>query len=467
MATFASVNDASFNDVNDTLIYLPVHKGALMTLSCTDAATQVIRLQTEQGAPFSDVWLTLHTWNKGVAAPTFTYTNKDNARVRAYLHVDDGGSNSMTIAEEEHQVYREQSSDGDELWEKTSNTQNWSGSVVGGITGDVTGNVTGDVTGDLTGTATGPYVGTAGQITYAGTVVTATGAELNILDTVTATAAEINKLAGTAAGLTAAELSILDGVTSTAAELNILDTVTADALELNKLDQSIYTYIYDDFLTATYDVALWSDGEGSDGGAAGPAIAANGLDGNITCVTAAVGNSSGAVDGSGFSHQETHWISAKRCVMEARVKINTVANSAIFVGFTDLALQDGAMEMPIQASGTNEVIIADADNAVGMLYDTEFDSFSATANAVGVNATNVETAIQGGVSLVDDTYITVRVDLLADLSVIVSVNGTALTTITTAIATGIALTPCVVFLPNTTAARTGTVDYIMAVAERS
>lgn len=46
------------------------------------------------------------------------------------------------------------------------------------------------------------------QITLDGTVVTSTGAELNILD----------------------------GVTSTAAELNILDTVTATAAELNYLD---------------------------------------------------------------------------------------------------------------------------------------------------------------------------------------------------------------------------------------
>jgi len=51
--------------------------------------------------------------------------------------------------------------------------------------------------------------------------VSATAAELNILDGVTATTAELN---------------ILDGVTSTAAELNILDGVTATTAELNYLD---------------------------------------------------------------------------------------------------------------------------------------------------------------------------------------------------------------------------------------
>jgi hypothetical protein len=54
-----------------------------------------------------------------------------------------------------------------------------------------------------------------------GTLVTATAAELNILDGVTSTAAELN---------------ILDGVTSTAAELNILDGVTASAADINLID---------------------------------------------------------------------------------------------------------------------------------------------------------------------------------------------------------------------------------------
>jgi hypothetical protein len=105
--------------------------------------------------------------------------------------------------------------------------------------------------------------------------VTATAAELNIMDGVTATTAELNyvdgvtsaiqtqidtkaaiagptftgtlapptinastalQIGGVAVSSTAAELNILDGVTSTAAELNILDGVTSTAAELNILD---------------------------------------------------------------------------------------------------------------------------------------------------------------------------------------------------------------------------------------
>ena len=64
------------------------------------------------------------------------------------------------------------------------------------------------------------------QLVVGGTVVTATGAELNILAGVTATTAELNILDGVTA--TTAELNILDGVTATTAELNYVDGVTSN-----------------------------------------------------------------------------------------------------------------------------------------------------------------------------------------------------------------------------------------------
>jgi hypothetical protein len=71
-------------------------------------------------------------------------------------------------------------------------------------------------------TAIAPNLST---LTIAGTAVTSTAAELNILDGATVTTAELNILDG--ATVTTAELNILDGVTSTATELNLLDGVTA------------------------------------------------------------------------------------------------------------------------------------------------------------------------------------------------------------------------------------------------
>jgi len=71
-------------------------------------------------------------------------------------------------------------------------------------------------------------------INFNGTAITATAAELNIMDGVTATATEINLLDGVTS--TTAELNILDGVTATTAELNIMDGVTSSTAELNILD---------------------------------------------------------------------------------------------------------------------------------------------------------------------------------------------------------------------------------------
>ncbi len=70
-----------------------------------------------------------------------------------------------------------------------------------------------------------------GTLIVGGTTVTATGAELNILDGVTATTAELNILDGVTA--TTAELNIMDGVTATTAEINTLDGFTGSVADLN------------------------------------------------------------------------------------------------------------------------------------------------------------------------------------------------------------------------------------------
>ena len=64
--------------------------------------------------------------------------------------------------------------------------------------------------------------------------LTATAAELNVLNGITASTAELNILDGVTA--TTAELNILDGVTADATEINVLDGITASTAELNILD---------------------------------------------------------------------------------------------------------------------------------------------------------------------------------------------------------------------------------------
>lgn len=94
-----------------------------------------------------------------------------------------------------------------------------------------------------------------------GADVTASVAELNVLDGVTSTTAELNILDGVTA--TAAEINVLDGVTATAAEINVLDGVTASTAEINYLDgvtSSIQTQLDAKYEAATQTEATWEAG---------------------------------------------------------------------------------------------------------------------------------------------------------------------------------------------------------------
>ena len=73
---------------------------------------------------------------------------------------------------------------------------------------------------------------TSNGLKLGGTLVTATAAELNIMDGVTATASELNILDGVTA--TATELNLIDGVTSTTAELNLVDGSAAGTIVNSK-----------------------------------------------------------------------------------------------------------------------------------------------------------------------------------------------------------------------------------------
>ena len=96
------------------------------------------------------------------------------------------------------------------------------------VTAGTDGKVT--IAGDIEITS---HNGSTNGLKLGSTLVTATAAELNILDGVTATKDDLNKLAGTT--VTTAELNKLAGVTATTAELNKLAGVTATTAELNKL----------------------------------------------------------------------------------------------------------------------------------------------------------------------------------------------------------------------------------------
>ena len=97
-------------------------------------------------------------------------------------------------------------------------------------------------------------------LTINGTDVTATAAELNILDGLVATTAELNKLDGVTA--TTAELNVLDGVVATTEEINHVDGTTSNIQ--TQLDNRV-TSNADDALTGGYTATADDDGTKSTG----------------------------------------------------------------------------------------------------------------------------------------------------------------------------------------------------------
>ena len=238
--------------------------------------------------------------------------------------------------------------------------------------------------------------------------VTSTTAELNILDGVTSTAAELNILDGVTS--TTAELNILDGVTSTAAELNILDGVTATATELNLLDGVTATTAelnYVDGVTSNIQTQLNSKGTGSVSSLSDLSITAtatelNVLDG-ITATTAELN----ILDGVTSTAAELNILDG---VTSTATELNIL--DGVTSSTAELNILDGV------TSTTAELNILDGvtatatelnvlDGVTAFLDEDDFASNSATAipsqQSVKSYVTSSVTAAGGLSNVVEDT----------------------------------------------------------------
>ena len=284
----------------------------------------------------------------------------------------------------------------------------------------------------------------SGTLQKGGTAITATATELNYTDTTTLGTSQASK------AMVRDSSNLMDGV---------------PVAETQALDPSQKVTLFDDFFEL--NGTLWSDGEGSDAEAVGPAIVANDINGSIVFRSGDADNASGAVDVSGICGNGLLWqTNSGGLVMEARVKIDDITNSSIFVGFTDAVLADGSMEAPLEASGSGNVITAEADDAAGIIFDTDFATDPTFFHLGAVINTSVKTIVVGTVVPVNNTYITLRVALTAAGVLTGSVNGTSIGSITGAITVADPVTPAVLVRGRTTAVRNLTVDYIWVQQDR-
>ena len=266
-----------------------------------------------------------------------------------------------------------------------------------------------------------------------GTAITATGAELNILDGVTASTAEINLLDGVTS--TTAELNILDGVTATAVELNTLDGITASTAELNLLDGVTATTAELNFVDGvTSNIQTQLDAKGtastlSDLGVTATAAELNTLDG-ITSSTAELN----LLDGVTATTAELNILDG---VTSTAAELNILGGKT-FLDEDDM-VSDSATGIPSQQSvkayvdaqaggGTLEAltdtnITTPADGAV-LFYDTTTSKW--IDNVVSGDITIADT----GVAAIGSGVI-VDADINASAAISVSktalVDGTGLT----------------------------------------
>lgn len=257
--------------------------------------------------------------------------------------------------------------------------------------------------------------------------------------------------------------------------LTVTTIVGIPAAELQTTDPSQKITLFDDFLEGTLDASRWEDADGTDAEAIGPAIVANSLSGEILLTSGDVGdggtpgNAAALVDGAAISGKSLMWqTDSGGLVIEVKVKLTTVAESILFVGFIDEVSIDSDVNLGIQASGTADVIKTEVGDAAGIIYDTSFQTSPTKFLLGSTKNTVVTTAVVHAAGPADGVYVTLRVELTAAGVLSGWVDGVAFgSSISAAITVADPLTPTVTVATNDTNESLATVDYIWVQQDRA
>jgi hypothetical protein len=290
--------------------------------------------------------------------------------------------------------------------------------------------------GTIDGVAIGANSASTGNFTTLsinGTAITATGAELNILDGVTASTAEINLLDGVTS--TTAELNILDGVTATAVELNVLDGITSSTTELNLLDGVTATTSEINFVDGvTSNIQTQLDAKGtasnlSDLGVTATASELNTLDG-ITSSTAELN----LLDGVTATTTELNILDG---VTATTAELN-ILDGKTFLNEDNMA-SDSATGIPSQQSVKAYVDAQSGGGTLEALTDTNITTFADGAVLFYDTGTSkwIDNVVSGDITIADTgvaaigSGVIVNADINASAAISVSktalVDGTGLT----------------------------------------
>lgn len=215
--------------------------------------------------------------------------------------------------------------------------------------------------------------------------------------------------------------------------------------------------LLDDFIGKTLS-GVWGVAKGSDGGAANFAISAA-LDGRAVGTTGAGAGATMAVNGIRLD-SALNWAGAQGGLdMQARLKMDSIATFAIFVGFSN---QAGALSMPANGSGSGNGITTGDNDCFGFLYDTTMTTKDWWL--VGSAATVDATMQDSGVAPVAATDVVLRCQYSKTSGqASFFINGTQVgLPMAAPVTAATPLTPCIAAFTRAAVGVNVSVDYVQA-----
>jgi hypothetical protein len=264
---------------------------------------------------------------------------------------------------------------------------------------------------------------------------------------------------------TAAELNVLAGAGVSAAEAAVLGAVTANEDEINTLDKSAKFTLFEDFF-GTWAIGdagpadNWVTTAGSGTGNQVATTVAAALNGTVTLKSASDdvshASNNSVINGIGLAWKAN----SGGLAIEARVKLDAITAVYLFVGFTDVAAT--TVECPIFMNAAD--LDSDADDAFGVIFDTDATSDFFTVG--GVAATVDVTPVVSALAPTANTYVVIRVECSAAGVVEGFIDGVSIGSVAAGVTVTTALTPAIVIGNRGAAQRIATIDYIKAEQNR-
>lgn len=221
----------------------------------------------------------------------------------------------------------------------------------------------------------------------------------------------------------------------------------------------LHVVTMDDFDGAAI-LGTWGVNKGSDAACVNFAVNAA-LNGTIRATTGANAGASMATNGVQVSGHLNFQANAGGLEFGHRVKLGAITTAALFVGLTN---QVAALQMPVNGAGGGNGFTVNANDCVGMLFDTTMTN--ANWWAVGVKGGVATAGLNSGVAPVAATYDDMFIQVDASGNATFYLDGVSVGTILGAVTPTVPLAPVIAAFRRSAASTTVDADYIYSAMSR-